>query len=342
MKLNNIKSFKNKTLLITGGTGSFGKAVLNKFINLNIKQIIVFSRDEKQEELRLKLNNKKIKFVIGDVREYSSIHQAMNNVDYVFHAAALKQVPSCDFYPYEAVKTNIIGTENTLNAAIENNVKKFLLLSTDKAVYPINAMGISKAMAERIVQAKSRNLSPKETTLCITRYGNVIASRASVIPRFLELAKKNNPLPVTDEKMTRFMMSLEESVNLVLYALVNGSQGDIFVQKSPSCKIVDLAYAIGKYLNKKIKIKIIGSRHGEKLNETLISREEMLKAKDLGKYYKITTDNRSLNYALYEKVGNYKSIKLIDFNSDNTKRLNSNDIVILLKKLKLNENLIIY
>ena len=256
MKLNNIKKvFKNKTLLITGGTGSFGKAVLNKFINLNIKQIIVFSRDErKQEELRLKLNNKKIKFVIGDVREYSSIHQAMNNVDYVFHAAALKQVPSCDFYPYEAVKTNIIGTENTLNAAIENNVKKFLLLSTDKAVYPINSMGISKAMAERIVQAKSRNLSPKETTLCITRYGNVIASRASVIPRFLELAKKNNPLPVTDEKMTRFMMSLEESVNLVLYALVNGFR-ETFLFKSPSCKIVDLAYAIGKYLNKKLKLK---------------------------------------------------------------------------------------
>lgn len=343
MKLNNIKKiFKNKTLLITGGTGSFGKAVLKKFINFDIKQIIIFSRDErKQEELRLQLNNNKIKFVIGDVRNYNSINEAMKNVDYVFHAAALKQVPSCDFYPSEAIKTNINGTENVLNASIANKVKKFLLLSTDKAVYPINSMGISKAMAERVVQAKSRNLSNNETILCITRYGNVIASRASVIPRFYDLIKKNLPLPVTDEKMTRFMMSLEESVNLVLFALVNGGQGDIFVQKSPSCRIIDLANAMGKYSNKKVKIKIIGSRHGEKLNETLISREEMIKAKDLGKYYKITTDNRSLNYELYEKVGNFKSIKLIDFNSDNTKRMNLDDIVVLLKKLKLNENLII-
>lgn len=336
-KQQNTKTFNNKTILITGGTGSFGSAVLNKLINYKLKQIIIFSRDErKQEALRLKTNNKKIKFIIGDVRDYKSIETAMEGVDYVFHAAALKQVPSCEFYPWEAYKTNIVGTENSINSAIKNKVKKFILLSTDKAVYPINAMGMSKALAEKILQAKSRFPGKKQTILCITRYGNVMGSRASIIPRFYSLAKQKKILPITDHRMTRFLMSLEDSVNLVIHALVNGKQGEIFVQKSPACKITDLAKAMGKILNTNIKTKVIGSRHGEKLNETLVSREEMLRAKDQKKYFKIITDNRDLNYDLYENSGNKRSLNLEDYSSENTDQLNVSEIANLLKKIKIN------
>ena len=332
----NLNIFNNKKILITGGTGSFGSTVLNRLIKYKFKEIIVFSRDErKQEELRLKINNRKVKFVIGDIREYGSIEPAMNGVDYVFHASALKQVPSCEFYPWEAYKTNIIGTENSINSAIKNNVKKFILLSTDKAVYPINAMGMTKAMAEKILQAKSRTQSKNETILCITRYGNVMGSRASIIPRFYTLAKQKKILPITDNRMTRFLMSLEDSVSLVIHALINGKQGEIFVQKSPACKITDLAIAIGKNLNTDIKTKIIGSRHGEKLNETLVSREEMLRAKDEKKYFKIITDNRDLNYDLFENSGNKKSLNLQDYNSENAEQLNILQITKLLKKIKI-------
>ena len=259
------KLFKGKSLMITGGTGSFGKTVLQRFLKTDIKDITIFSRDEKkQEDLRLKLNDPKLKFILGDVRSFESTNQAMKGIDYVFHAAALKQVPSCDFFPLEATKTNIIGSENTINAAINNNVKKLILLSTDKAVYPINAMGISKAMAERILQAKARQLS-NENTLCITRYGNVMASRGSVIPLFVNAIKNNLPITITDPLMTRFMMSLEESVDLVLYAFVNGEQGDLFVQKAPACTVETLALALQEIFKVKSKIEIIGTRHGEKL-----------------------------------------------------------------------------
>jgi UDP-N-acetylglucosamine 4,6-dehydratase/5-epimerase len=331
-----IQTFNNKKILITGGTGSFGSTVLNRLIKYKFKEIIVFSRDErKQEELRLKINNSKVKFVIGDVREYRSIESAMKGVDYVFHAAALKQVPSCEFYPWEAYKTNIIGTENSVNSAIKNNVKKFILLSTDKAVYPINAMGMTKALAEKILQAKSRVQSKNKTILCITRYGNVMGSRASIIPRFYSLARQKKTLPITDYKMTRFLMSLEDSVSLVIHALLNGKQGEIFVQKSPACKITDLAKAVGKNLKTDIKTKVIGSRHGEKLNETLVSREEMLRAKDQKKYFKIITDNRDLNYDLFENAGNKKSLNLEDYNSENAEQLNILQITKLLKKIKI-------
>ena len=331
------KSFNNKIILITGGTGSFGSTVLKKIIKYKFKQIIIFSRDErKQEELRLKLNNSKVKFIIGDVRDYSTLEAAMTGVDYVFHAAALKQVPSCEFYPWEAYKTNIIGTENSINAAIKNNVKKFILLSTDKAVYPINAMGMSKALAEKILQARSRMISKNKTILCITRYGNVMGSRASIIPRFYSLAKEKKTLPITDKKMTRFLMSLDDSVNLVIHALVKGKQGEIFVQKSPACKITDLAKAVGKNLGFDINTKVIGSRHGEKLNETLVSKEEMLRALDQKKYFKISSDDRGLNYDLYENSGNKKSINLEDYNSESAEQLNVKQISKLLKKIKIN------
>ena len=329
-------TFKNKRILITGGTGSFGRTVLSKLINYNFREIIIFSRDErKQEDLRFKYLNNKIKFFIGDVREFESLNNAMSDVDYVFHAAALKQVPSGEFFPMEAYKTNVLGTENAINAAIKNNVKKFILLSTDKAVYPINAMGMSKALAEKILQAKSRTSKKKDTILCITRYGNVMGSRASVIPRFYNLAKNNKSLDLTDKRMTRFMMSLEDSVNLVIEALIKGRQGDIFVQKSSACKILDLAKAITKILNKEIKINTIGLRHGEKLNETLVSREEMVRSLEFKKYFRISVDNRNLNYSLYEKIGNKKSFLLDDFNSDNAKQLSVKEIIKLLNKIKI-------
>jgi UDP-glucose 4-epimerase len=331
--------FDKKSILITGGTGSFGSAVLERLLNTDVKEIIIFSRDEKkQEDIRLRVKNSKVKFVLGDVRNYNSINYAMKNVDYVFHAAALKQVPSCDFNPFEAVQTNIIGTENTINAAKDNKIKKLVLLSTDKAVYPINAMGISKAMAEKILQAKARTFLKSDTKLCITRYGNVMASRASVIPRFLECIKKGNDLMITHPSMTRFLMSLDESIDLVFYAFENGEQGDIFVKKSPACKIIDLASCIKKIFNSKSNIKISGIRHGEKLYETLVSREEMSKALDLGKYYRIITDNRDLNYDLYESTGDVKANKYKDYNSENTEILNIKELFELLKRLKLIKN----
>ena len=333
---NFFKTFKNKRILITGGTGSFGSTLLSKLINYNLKEIIIFSRDEKkQDDLRLKYLNNKIKFIIGDVREFESINKAMDNVDYVFHAAALKQVPSGEFFPMETYKTNVIGTENSINAAIKNKVKKFILLSTDKAVYPINAMGMSKALAEKLLQAKSRTSKKKETIMCITRYGNVMGSRASVIPRFYNLIKKNKNIDLTDKRMTRFMMSLEDSINLVFEALIKGKQGDIFIQKSPACKILDLAKAIIKILNKKVKINVIGLRHGEKLNETLVSREEMIRSVEYKKYFRISIDNRNLNYSLYEKFGNKKSLNSEDFNSDNTRQLSVKEIIKLLNKINI-------
>ena len=296
--------FKNKKLLITGGTGSFGKSVLKYFISSNINEIRIFSRDEKkQDDMRNELNNNKLKFYIGDVRDTESLINACRGVDYVFHAAALKQVPSCEFYPSEAIKTNIIGTENILDASITCNVKKVVVLSTDKAVYPINAMGMSKAMAEKLLIAKSRFQQKSETTFCITRYGNVMASRGSVIPLFVSQIKKNEPLSITDPQMTRFLMSLQDSVELVVYALLNGKRGDIFVQKSPAATVLDLAKALLDIFNKKNKLNIIGTRHGEKLYETLISREEMARAKDLKKYYRIPADTRDLNYSKYFSVG---------------------------------------
>ncbi|EMV8405999.1 polysaccharide biosynthesis protein, partial [Escherichia coli] len=280
-----------KVLMITGGTGSFGNTVLKRFLETDIKEIVIFSRDEKkQEDMRIALNNKKLKFVIGDTRCYESINEAMRGVDYVFHAAALKQVPSCEFYPMEALKTNVIGTENVLNAAINNEVKKVVLLSTDKAVYPINAMGISKAMAEKILVAKSRIVGSSGPIMCATRYGNVMASRGSVIPLFVEKIKQGKPLTITDPNMTRFLMSLEDSVDLVLHAFAYGQQGDIFVQKAPASTVNELSVALCDIFNSQLNYKIIGTRHGEKLYETLVSREEMAKAQDMGRYFRIPAD----------------------------------------------------
>ncbi|RPA63840.1 NAD-dependent epimerase/dehydratase family protein [Shewanella frigidimarina] len=331
--------FKNKTLLITGGTGSFGNTVLKRFLKTDVKQIIVFSRDEKkQEDMRISLSNDKLKFVIGDTRDYSSIVQAMVGVDYVFHAAALKQVPSCEFYPMEAVKTNVIGTENTINAAIANKVKRVILLSTDKAVYPINAMGISKAMAEKVVVAKSRMIPEGGPILCSTRYGNVMASRGSVIPLFFEKIKAGLPLTITDPKMTRFLMSLEDSVDLVLHAFEHGEQGDIFVQKAPASTIQDLAEAIMQLCNKKTNTQIIGTRHGEKLFESLVSREEMVKAEDMGKYYRIPADNRDLNYDKYILEGEVDINKVEDYTSHSTNRLDVESIKELLLTLNYVKN----
>jgi UDP-glucose 4-epimerase len=292
--------FKGKVLMITGGTGSFGNTVLKRFLSTEVREIRIFSRDEKkQEEMRIALNNPKLKFYIGDVRDYDSTHQAMKGVDYIFHAAALKQVPSCEFYPMEAVRTNVIGTENVMNAATANGVKRVVVLSTDKAVYPINAMGISKAMAEKLMVAKARTQGESETVLCATRYGNVMASRGSVIPLFVSQLKEGKPLTVTDPNMTRFLMSLEDSVDLVLYAFEHGKQGDIFVQKAPASTVADLAHALKEVFNKQNPVRVIGTRHGEKLYESLISREEMAKAQDMGGYYRIPADNRDLNYSQY-------------------------------------------
>ena len=319
--------FKNKILLITGGTGSFGNAVLSRFLHTDIKEIRVFSRDEKkQEDMRISLANQKVKFFIGDVRSYDSLLPAMEGVDYVFQAAALKQVPSCEFYPLEAVKTNILGTENVLNAALAKGVERVIALSTDKAVYPINAMGISKAMMEKIVVAKSRFTDPTKTTLNCTRYGNVMASRGSVIPLFIKLIKEGKPLTVTDPNMTRFLMSLDDAVDLVLYAYAHGKQGDIFVQKAPASTIGDLAQALIELFEAKNDIKTIGTRHGEKLYESLMTREEIAHADDLCDYYRIPADNRDLNYNKYFVEGEEELSLAEDYNSHNAQRLSIPEI----------------
>lgn len=331
--------FKNKTILITGGTGTFGNAVLNRFLNTEIKEIRVFSRDEKkQEDMRISLANAKLKFYIGDVRDPSSIKAAMHGVDYVFQAAALKQVPSCEFYPLEAVKTNVLGTENVLNAAVACEVEKVICLSTDKAVYPINAMGISKALMEKLMMAKSRFTDPAKTTLCCTRYGNVMASRGSVIPLFIKLIKEGKPLTVTDPNMTRFLMSIDDAVDLVLYAYRHAQQGDILVQKSPASTIGDLAQALKELFNADNEIKIIGTRHGEKLYEALLTREEMAKAEDLGGYYRIPSDNRDLNYNKYFIEGQAEITEAQDYNSHNTQRLNVEQVKEKLLTLQLVRN----
>jgi UDP-glucose 4-epimerase len=326
--------FDDKTLMITGGTGSFGRTVLDRFLNTNVKEIRIFSRDEKkQEDLRLAMNHPKLHFYIGDVRDQSSVQQAMKGVDYVFHAAALKQVPSCEFYPMEAVRTNVLGTENVLNAATENGVRRVVLLSTDKAVYPINAMGLSKAMAEKFMIAKARMQSQDETVFCATRYGNVMASRGSVIPLFVSQLKAGKAITVTDPNMTRFLMSLEDSVDLVLHAFHHGQQGDIFVQKAPASTVGDLALAIKELFSANVPIEIMGTRHGEKLYESLISREEISRAENMGNYYRIPSDNRDLNYAKYFSEGEESISYLDDYTSHNTQRLDIEGIKALLMKL---------
>lgn len=315
--------FKNKTLLITGGTGSFGNAVLKGFINSNFKEIRIFSRDEKkQEDMRIKYMNPKLKFYIGDIRDYDSINNAMIGVDYVFHAAALKQVPSCEFFPLEATKTNVFGTSNLIKAAINNKVKRVVCLSTDKAAYPINAMGISKALMEKVAIAESRNIPVGGPIVCVTRYGNVMASRGSVIPLFIKQIKEGKDLTITDPDMTRFLMSLDEAVELVLYAFKNGEQGDLFVQKSPASTVGDLALAIKEIFNSDNKIKIIGTRHGEKLYETLLTREEYGKAENLEGYYRVPADNRDLNYSKYSTDGTKYISHAGEYHSHNTERLN--------------------
>ena len=319
--------FKNSTLLITGGTGSFGNAVLNRFLATDISEIRIFSRDEKkQDDMRKLYKNDKIKFYIGDVRDISSVKNAMHGVDYIFHAAALKQVPSCEFFPLEAVKTNIIGTDNVLTAAIEYGVKKVICLSTDKAAYPINAMGISKAMMEKVLVAKSKTVDPEKTLICGTRYGNVMASRGSVIPLFIEQIKSGQPITVTDPSMTRFLMSLEEAVELVVFAFQNAQAGDTLVQKSPASTIGDLAQAMKELFNVDNEIKIIGTRHGEKLYETLLTKEEYIVAQDLGGYFRVPADKRDLNYDKYFIEGNQKLSSEEEYNSHNTYRLNIEQI----------------
>jgi UDP-N-acetylglucosamine 4,6-dehydratase len=326
--------FNQKVLMITGGTGSFGNTVLKRFLSSDVREIRIFSRDEKkQEEIRIALSNPKLKFYIGDVRDYESLSEGMKGVDYVFHAAALKQVPSCEFYPMEAVRTNVMGTQNVMNAATVCGVSRLIVLSTDKAVYPINAMGITKAMAEKLMIAKSRTQRNTETVLCATRYGNVIASRGSVIPLFVSQLKAGKPLTLTDPSMTRFLMSLEDSVDLVLHAFQHGKQGDIFVQKAPASTVADLAQALSEIFQAKNDIRIIGTRHGEKLYESLISREEMAHAQDMGGYYRIPADNRDLNYAKYFSEGEEKISDFEDYTSHNTTRLNVAQIKTLLLKL---------
>ena len=324
---------KNEILLITGGTGSFGNAVLNRFLDTNhFKEIRVFSRDEKkQDDMRTRLRNPKLRFYIGDVRDYKSVEKAMIGVDYVFHAAALKQVPSCEFFPLEAAKTNVFGTQNVIDAAAANKVKKVICLSTDKAAYPINAMGISKALMEKVAIAASRNLT--DTTVCLTRYGNVMGSRGSVIPLFIDQLKEGKDLTITDPKMTRFLMSLSEAVELVLFAFKNGNQGDLFVNKAPASNIGDLAKALKEMFDTKNNVKIIGTRHGEKLYETLCTREEMMKAEDMGDFYRIPADNRDLNYSNYYSNGDKELSKIQDYNSHNTEQKDVEGIKQLLKKL---------
>jgi UDP-glucose 4-epimerase len=327
-------NLKEKTVLITGGTGSFGNTVLRRLLKMDVGEIRIFSRDEKkQEDMRIELANDRIKFYIGDVRQYNSIHQAMRGVDYVFHAAALKQVPSCEFYPMEAIQTNVLGAENVMTAATANKVKKVVLLSTDKAVYPINAMGLSKAMMEKLMTAKSRLHGPDDTVICATRYGNVMASRGSVIPLFVQQLKAGRSLTVTDTRMTRFLMSLQDSVDLVLHAFDHGKNGDIFVQKAPASTIGDLAEALKRILNKDNPIEVIGTRHGEKQYESLVSREEMAAAEDLGRYYCIPADNRALNYKKYFSEGSLKISGMEDYTSHNTERLDVDGVINLLNTL---------
>ncbi|HCN41942.1 MAG TPA: UDP-glucose 4-epimerase [Proteus vulgaris] len=327
--------FKDKILLITGGTGSFGNAVLRRFLNTDIKEIRIFSRDEKkQDDMRKLFKSDKLKFYIGDVRDYQSVANAMRGVDYVYHAAALKQVPSCEFYPLEAVKTNVLGTENVLEAAITFGVKRIVCLSTDKAVYPINAMGISKAMMEKVIVAKSRNLEHTNTTICCTRYGNVMASRGSVIPLFIRQLMNNEAITITNPEMTRFMMTLDDAVDLVLHAFKNGQNGDIFVQKAPAATINTLVKALLEITEKPDhKVNIIGTRHGEKQFEALCSREEMFVAQEQGNYYRIPADNRDLNYSKYFEKGEKDLAIVEDYNSHNTQRLDVNGMKELLRKL---------
>jgi len=326
--------FKKQTLLITGGTGSFGNAVLKRFLDTDINEIRIFSRDEKkQEDMRIELNSSKVKFYIGDVRNYESIYSALDGVDFVFHAAALKQVPSCEFYPMEAVRTNVLGAENVLNAALTRGVKKVITLSTDKAVYPINAMGISKAMMEKLMVAKARMTDESKTVFSGTRYGNVMASRGSVIPLFIKQVREGKAITITDPNMTRFLMSLDDAVDLVLYAFSNARQGDIFVQKAPASTIMDLALAVKELFNAKNEIRVIGTRHGEKLYETLLTREELVKAEDMGDYYRILPDDRDLNYGKYFTEGETKISSIEDYNSHNTQRLNVAEIKDKLLKL---------
>lgn len=325
--------FANKIILITGGTGSFGRAVADRFLNTDIKEIRILSRDEKkQDDMRNTYKSAKLKFYIGDVRDYSSIENAFKDVDYVFNAAALKQVPSCEFFPMEAIKTNVIGSDNVINACIKNGVKKAVFLSTDKAAYPINAMGMSKALMEKNVIARSRQLSDKETVLCLTRYGNVMGTRGSVIPLFLEQIRRKESLTITNPEMTRFVMTLDEAVDLVLYAFEHGNQGDLFVQKSPATTINTLAKAIIELTKSDVKIKCIGTRHGEKLFETLVTQEEMMRAIDLDSFYRIPADNRDLNYDKYISVGNQNSESVQSYTSHNTNRLNLSQMKDMLKK----------
>lgn len=328
--------FSNKKLLITGGTGSFGNAVLKRFLNTNFEEIRIFSRDEKkQDDMRKVYSDSRIKFYIGDVREYNSVENAVRGVDYIFHAAALKQVPSCEFFPMEAVKTNVEGTANVLDAAIRNGVKNAVVLSTDKAVYPINAMGMSKAMMEKVMVAKSRTVSEKQLTLSGTRYGNVMASRGSVIPLFIDQIKAGKSITITDPHMTRFMMTLEDAVDLVLYAFTHAKPGDIFVQKAPATSIEILAIALKELYNASNEIKIIGTRHGEKLYETLVNREEMTKAFDMGEYFRIPVDNRGLNYEQYFSVGDTDVSKIEDYHSHNTNQIGLEETKKLLLRLEM-------
>jgi len=334
--------FKNKTLLITGGTGSFGNAVLRGFLDTDIKEIRIFSRDEKkQDDMRKKYNNDKLKFYLGDVRDVNSVIDAVRGVDFIFHAAALKQVPSCEFYPMQAVQTNVIGTENVLNAAINAKVKKVIVLSTDKAVYPINAMGVSKAMMERVAVAKSRNLDDAETMIACTRYGNVMASRGSVIPLFIDQIREGKTITITDPAMTRFMMSLDQAVDLVMFAFKNGSNGDIFVQKAPAATVELLAQTLKNLLGKQDhEVKIIGTRHGEKLYETLLTKEEMVKAIDMGDYYRIPADNRDLNYSKFMEDGTEVVTQAGEYHSHNTHRLNEEELKNMLLSLhEIQDNL---
>ncbi|WP_294665753.1 polysaccharide biosynthesis protein [Fusobacterium ulcerans] len=320
--------FKDKVLLITGGTGSFGNAVLRRFLKTDIGEIRIFSRDEKkQDDMRKVYNNPKLKFYIGDVRDYNSVMDVMRGVDFVFHAAALKQVPSCEFYPVQAVYTNILGTENVLNAAIASKVKKVVCLSTDKAAYPINAMGMSKALMEKVIVAKGRNINEEETTICLTRYGNVMASRGSVIPLFIDQVRNGKPITITDPNMTRFMMSLDQAVDLVLFAFKNGKNGDLFIQKSPAATIEVLAHAMKDILGKpEHKVKIIGTRHGEKLYEVLMTKEEKVRAIDMGEYFRVPADGRDLNYSKYFEDGQEVITQADEYNSHNTYRLNEEEL----------------
>ena len=330
-----MKFLNNKTLMVTGGTGSFGSTIIKTLIKSQLKEIRIFSRDEKkQEDMRLLYKSSKLKFYIGDVRNSKSVSEAMKGVDYVFHAAALKQVPSCEFYPMEAVRTNILGTENVIDAAFENQVERVVILSTDKAVYPINAMGISKAMMEKLMIAKANSLVNNKTILCATRYGNVMGSRGSVIPLFISLAKKGKSLTITDPNMTRFMMSLQESVELVLFAFKQAKQGDIFVQKAPAATIENVAKVIIDIFGNKNKIQIIGTRHGEKLFESLLSREEMIRAKNMGRFFCIPSDNRDLNYSKYFTKGQKTISKFEDYTSHNTKQLDYNELKKLIMSLE--------